>query len=211
MTYMDSTMNNVPTSSRYIPLAQQPYCCTPTSILIIMQKLGLPLVSQEELGYHLGLTVPPKEKHLFWNARVSDKPPTAAGYGTQIQRPEYNPNMAFKKLEIPLKFTYNLIDKFSSVEEVRTYLRDAERHNRDIIVCFRYGTPHNTDSSSGHANVFDRYLPKTDEVRLIDPAVTVPKWRVVPLKRLFDVMKEHGADKSGGFWEIKSRRDEYTT
>lgn len=195
-------MNRVPSNSRYIPFTQQPYCCTPTSIQIIIHKLGLPLVSQEELGYHLGLTVPPKEKELFWNVRVSDTPPTAAGYGTQIQKPEYNPNEAFKKLGIPLTFTYNLIDNFDSAEEVRKYLKNVEQNDRDVMVCFRYGTLHDTDSSSGHANVFDRYLPETDEVRLIDPAVTVPKWRVVPLEKLFKAMKKHGADKSGGFWEI---------
>lgn len=195
--------NSVPADSRYTPFTQQPYCCTPTSILIIMYKLGLPLVTQEELGYHLGLTVPPKEKDLFWSVRVSDTPPTAAGYGTQIQKPEYDPNIVFEKLDIPLKFIYNLIDNFNTVEEVRAYLKDAEQHDRDVMVCFRYGTLHDTDSSSGHANVFDRYLPVTDEVRLIDPAVAVPKWRIVPLGKLFKAMKEHGADKSGGFWEIE--------
>jgi len=43
--------SSVPTDSRYIPFTQQPYWCTPTSIQIVMHKLGLPLVSQEELGY----------------------------------------------------------------------------------------------------------------------------------------------------------------
>lgn len=168
-----------------------------------MHKLGLPLVAQEELGHYLGLTVPPKEKDLFWSVRISDTPPTAAGYGTQIQKPEYDPNNAFKKLDVPLKFTYNLIDNFATVDAVRSYLKDAELHNRDVMVCFRYGTLHDTDSTNGHANVFDRYLPRTDEVRLIDPAVTVPKWRIVPLEKLFEAMKEHGADKSGGFWELE--------
>lgn len=193
---------STPSNSRYIPMTQQPYCCTPTSILIIMYKLGLPLVPQEELGYHLGLTVPPKDKGLFWNVRVSDKPPTAAGYGTQIQKPEYDPNKAFAKLGIPFKFTYNLIDNFDTAKEVRSYLQDVEQHNQDVIVCFRYGTLYDTDSSNGHASVFDRYLPETDEVRLIDPERTVPKWRVVPLEKLFKAMKEHGADKAGGFWEM---------
>jgi hypothetical protein len=192
-----------PADSRYIPFTQQPYCCAPTSIQIIMHKLGLPLVSQEELGYHLGLVVPPRDKMLFWNARVSERPPSEAGYGTQIQEPEYHPNEAFKKLNIPLDFVYNFIDNFNSVEEMRFYLRDAEKNDLDIIVCYRYGTLHDTDSSDGHANVFDHYLPGTDEVRLIDPAASAPKWRIVPLEKLFKAAKEHGADKSGGFWEIK--------
>lgn len=194
-----------PTDSRYVPFTQQPYCCAPTSIQIIMYKLGLPLLSQEELGYHLGLVIPLGDKDLFWNARVSENPPSEAGYGTQIQEPEYHPNEAFKKLNIPLNFAYNLIDNFYSTEEIRSYLKNAEKNDRDIIACYRYGTLHDTDSNDGHANVFDRYLPDTDEVRLIDPAATAPKWRIVPLKKLFKAMRAHGADKSGGFWELTRR------
>lgn len=129
-------MTRTPTNSRYIPFTQQPYCCTPASMLMVMYKLGLPLVSQEELGYHLGLTVPPEEKNLFWNVRVSDAPPTAAGYGTQIQKAEFDPNKAFKKLGIPLKFIYNLIDNFDTAEQARAYLKDIEQNDRDVMICF---------------------------------------------------------------------------
>lgn len=149
---------------------------------MVMDKLGLPRVSQEELGHHLGLTVPPADEHLFWNVRVSDTPPSDAGYGTQIQKPEFNPNAAFEKLHIPLLFTYNPIDNFELAENARTYLQEVERTDADSIVCFRYGTLYGTQSTNGHASVFDRYLPETDEVRLIDPAASKPKWRVSLLR-----------------------------
>lgn len=192
-----------PKDSRYTPFTQQPYCCVPTSMQIIMYKLGVPLVPQEEIGYHLGLTVPPEDKDLFWHVRVSDKPPVASGYGTQIQKPQFNPNEAFKKLDLPLKFTYDLIDKFSSIDNARIHLKNAEKENRDIIVCFKYGALYDTDQAYGHASVFDHYIDETDEVRLIDPAPRAPKWRVVALQKLFESMKKHGPDNGGGFWEIE--------
>lgn len=197
------TKQIIPKDSRYTPFTQQPYCCVPTSIQIIMYKLGVPLVPQEKVGYHLGLTVPPKDKDIFWHVRVSDKPPAASGYGTQIQKPRFNPNNAFKKLNLPLKFTYNLIDEFNSIDEARRYLKLAEKENRDVVVCFKYGELYDTDQTYGHASVFDRYLPKTDEVRLVDPIPHVPKWRVVPLQKLFESMRDHGPNNAGGFWEIE--------
>ncbi len=51
-------MEIVPKDSRYIPFSQQPYCCVPTSIQMVMYRHNIPLVPAEELGYHLGLTVP---------------------------------------------------------------------------------------------------------------------------------------------------------
>jgi hypothetical protein len=70
-----------PTTSRYIAFTQQPYCCVPTSITMIMYRNDIPLVPIEELGYLLGMTVPPEEEEYFYNVRVSDSPPSSSGYG----------------------------------------------------------------------------------------------------------------------------------
>lgn len=197
------TKQVTPTNSRYVPLTQQPYCCVPASIQIIMYKLGLPLTPQEALGYHLGLVVPPEDKEVFWRVRVSHTPPSAAGYGTQIQKAQYDPNKAFQKLHISLTFSRKLIDTFVTVGEVRSYLRRVEKEDQDVIACFKYGVLYDTDQTAGHASVFDHYLSNTDEVRLIDPAPRVAKWRVVPMEKFFRALKEHGPDNSGGFWEIR--------
>ena len=102
----------IPKDTRYVPLTQQPSCCTPTSISIVMLKLGIPLISQELLGYHLGLRVNKKVKLLFWNPVVGPKP--GAGYGTRIDRKEYETNAIFKKLNIPLEGTFYPIENFKS-------------------------------------------------------------------------------------------------
>lgn len=73
----------------------------------------------EELGYYLGLVVPPEDKYLFYRPRVTAIPPLV-GYGTQIQEPEYNPNVAFVKLGIPLRFELISSDKIKDANDLLT-------------------------------------------------------------------------------------------
>jgi hypothetical protein len=37
---------------------------------------------------------------------------------------------------------------------------------------------------------------------MIDPDYDAPKWRVVDINKLYEAMKFHGPEKSGGFWEL---------
>src|SRR6187401_2529326 len=96
----------VPQDTRYVPFTQQSYCCVPTSIQMIMYRNGIPLIPLEELGYRLGLTVPPEDADLFYKPRVSDSPPSTAGYGTQIAKEDFAPNKVFEELDIPLEFSF---------------------------------------------------------------------------------------------------------
>lgn len=147
----------VPKDSRYVPLTQQKWCCVPTCIQMVMLRNGIPLLSAEELGYHLGLTIHPSRANLFYNARVSDvRPP--AGYGTQIYQPKYSPNTAFKKLGIPLKMSWSLIDKFATIESFKDYLEGMESSGRDLLVCYDWPTLFNPDETDhwGHVCVLDR-------------------------------------------------------
>lgn len=89
-------MNKPIANSRYIPLTQQPYCCVPACFQMIMYRHGIPLVPQEELAYELGLIVPEKDTYLFGKVRSGEKP--SSGWGTQIQKDEYDPNKVFKSL-----------------------------------------------------------------------------------------------------------------
>ncbi len=88
----------------YIPLTQQPFCCVSTCIQMILLRRGLPLYSQEEIGYELGLVVPKEYANLFQKVRTGKKP--SAGWGTQINKPNYSLNNFFLKYKIPLKKEY---------------------------------------------------------------------------------------------------------
>lgn len=187
-----------PKDSRYVPFTQQNSCCVPTSILMIMYRNGIPLLPAEELGYHLGLTVSPEDEPLFYKPRVSATPPPS-GYGTQIYRPEYEPNKIFAKLGIPLKFSQKLAADITSEEELLNELRRVEVNNTDALLCFNHGVirgaykPH-----TGHVVVFDRVVG--GKVRVVDASARNPKWRLIEPELLLEAIKRHGSDKAGGIW-----------
>ena len=191
--------SSVPNDSRYIPLTQQDSCCVPTSIQMIMYRNGIPLIPAEELGYYMGLTVSPKEKHLFYNVRTSEKPPSDAGYGTQIFRSEYDPNLTFKHFNIPLKFSIKLAKQISDESELLELLKEIEDKDSDALLCFNHGVIRGKfEPHSGHVAVFDRVID--GQVRLVDASPNQPKWRLVESSLLFDAIKRHGNENSGGIW-----------
>lgn len=195
--------NIIPKDSRYIPFTQQKSCCVPACISIIMYKLGIPLVSQELLGYHLGLMVAPKNKKLFWNMRTGKRP--KAGYGTKIAQKRYEPNTVFKKLGIPLKLTVNHIDKFKTKKELVSFISDRVKQDKNIIVCFNHGVlSGDKTKKGGHVCVIDRIYIKKNKIRLIDPSPNRPKWREVSLDILKKAMELHPA-QGGGIWELKKK------
>lgn len=193
----------VPNDSRYIPLTQQNSCCVPTCIQMVMLRNSIPLLSAEELGYHLGLTIHPSRAHLFYNARVSEvRPP--AGYGTQISQPKFFPNRVFKKFGIPLKMSWLLIDRFKTLESFKEYLREVESSGNDVLLCFDWLSlfdPQNTDHW-GHVCVLDRVYLDKNELRMINPSPDQPKWNTVRINTMYEAMKFHGKEKSGGFWQL---------
>jgi hypothetical protein len=195
----------VPKDSKYIPLTQQKDCCVPTCIQMIMLRHNISLLPTELIGYYLGLIVPKKDLKYFWNARSGKKP--IAGWGTQVNNEKYKPNDAFKKLKLPLKINFNLIDNFADLDSFKNYLRKIEKIKKDIIICYDYGTLFNTNHHNGHVCVLDRVYLIKGKVRIIDPENNNPKWRVVNIKKLYNSMKFHGPQKSGGFWEITVNQD----
>jgi hypothetical protein len=147
-----------PNDTRYIPFTQQAECCVPTSILMIMYRNNVPLISAEELGYHLGLVIPTEEKHLFYKPRVSKLPPSS-GYGTQIYKDEYEPNKVFRKLGIPFHFRMILADKITDEADLLSLLRDVEEQDYDALLCFNHGVIRGEFKPySGHVAVFDRII-----------------------------------------------------
>lgn len=190
--------NVVPKNSRYVPLAQQKSCCVPACISMVMYRRDIPLMPQELLGYHLGLIVSPESRHLFWRVRTGKRPP--AGFGTQIYNPKYEPNKVFRKLKIPLRMAYHSISKFTPAT-LRSFIQEAVKEDRDILACFDHGKLTGKPSDSGHVCVVDR-LVGVNKVRLIDPSQNQPKWRIVPIGRLYKAMQYHGGGRSGGLWEL---------
>ena len=187
----------IPKDSRYITFTQQKSCCVPACLSIIMYKNKIPLVTQEVLGYHLGLIVAPKSKKLFWNARTVKKP--KAGYGTQIYKKQYSLNPILRKLKIPLKMKLEQVNDLSKAELVQR-LEKAEKKNEDICVCFDHGML-SKDKTIGHGHVcvFDRIYAKQNKIRLIDPSPNRPKWRMVNITQLKKAM-EYRKKRSGGLW-----------
>lgn len=199
---MKSDFKAAPSDSRYIPFTQQAECCVPTSILMIMYRNNIALIPAEELGYRLGLTVPPDERDLFYNVRTSPEPPAASGYGTQIFNPEYEPNKVFKTLNIPLTFKLILASEIISADDLITKLQKIEQEDRDALLCFNHGVVRGAFKPfSGHVAVFDRVID--GKIRLVDASPKQPKWRLVEPDLMYEAIEKHGNRSSGGIWEFK--------
>jgi hypothetical protein len=196
-------MEAVPKDSRYVPLTQQPFCCVPTCIQIVMYKNGLALIPAEEIGYHLGLVVHPKDAKLFYKVRTSETPPPA-GFGTRIYDPQFEPNAAFEKLNIPLSHSIQPISEIGSAAELIAIVKDVEASNDDVLLCFNHGALVNDPNMDwGHVCVFDRV--EGDQIRIVDPSPNHPKWRTVDSKQMYEAMQKHGIQRSAGLWHLTKR------
>lgn len=194
-------MNIVPNNSRYIPFTQQNYCCAPTCIQMIMYKNGMPLLPAEEIGYYMGLTLPPEAKSLFYNPRISSSPPTSAGYGTQISTKGFSLNEAFSKLKLPLSAELELADSIDDSDYLLERLKYIENNDEDALLCLNSSVLKGEyKANSGHLVVFDRIV--NGEIRIIDPSPKQPKWRLISANLLFDAIKKHSNKNPGGIWRI---------
>ncbi len=199
-------MNVVPKDSRYIPFSQQPYCCVPTSIQMVMYRHGIPLIPAEELGYYLGLTVPKDAAGFFWRMRTGKRRPSSlrpvAGYGTRIYERNYDPNKVFKKLGIPLTMKLKSIRSFKNFTGFRKYLLALSRQDFDVLMSFHHGTLANDPAKdNGHVVVLDKIYPAKGMIRFIDPT-RGPKWRMAAMRKMYDAMQAHPNGKVAGFWEL---------
>jgi hypothetical protein len=191
----------IPKDTRYVPFTQQKSCCVPASISIVMYKLGIPLVPQELLGYRLGLIVSKENKNLFWNVRTGKKP--KHGYGTRIGLKQYNPNLAFKKLNIPFKMIVHNVSDFKLKEEFISFIDKSVKKDKNVLVCFNGGVLNNNKKiNSGHVCVIDKIYIKKNTIRLVDPSSNQPKWKEVKIDKLKKAMELHPT-KGGAFWELE--------
>ncbi len=192
--------NVIPKDTRYMPLTQQNSCCVPTSISVVMYKLGIPLIPQELLGYYLGLILDKEKKNLFWNVRTGKRP--GAGYGTQLSKKQYEINSVFKKLKIPLKVNAYPIKNFKTKNGIVSYLSKSVKKDRNIIVLLNSDVLNNTKNNNGHACVIDRIYPTKDIIRLIDPSAVQAKWREFKINKFIKAIKLHPTG-DGRFLELE--------
>lgn len=185
--------------SRYTPLTQQPYCCVPACLQMVMYKHGIPLLPQEDMAYELGLVVPEKDAHMFNKVRTGEKP--SSGWGTQIQKEEFSANSFFRSHNVPLDLKRVGTRDFKDKEGLRKLLQGIQVSDRDGLLCFDYGKLWSLDFSGGHVCVFDHI--EGDTVHIVDPERNVPKYRQTTLDALFAAMDFHGDHNSTGVWLIE--------
>lgn len=192
--------NIIPKDTRYVPFVQQHACCVPTSISVVMYKNGIPLISQELLGYYLGLILSKEHKNLFWNTVTGKRP--LAGYGTRIYHSKYNINLAFKKLNIPLSTIEYKIENFKSKNDLVNFIYKKISEDKDLMVFLSSDVLNNTNKKNGHACVVDRIYQSRDIIRLIDPSSVHPKWREIKINKFIKAVKSHPTG-GGKFLEFK--------
>ena len=181
---------------RYDPITEKPYCCVPAVLQMIMARRGLPCKSQEEIGWELGLLVPPEIKSAFTRVRTGPKPP--AGYGTQISKPEFSIENFFNRNRLPLHIT-----RFSplSFKELTATLKDALDREYDVVLCFSsqrlFG-----EGDREHVALIEAFNRTAGRVKLVDPAIGAPKHRTASIDKIFETIQTHEASSLGGLWLI---------
>ncbi|MCB9988223.1 MAG: hypothetical protein H6868_02685 [Rhodospirillales bacterium] len=196
-------MQNVtPVDTRYVPVQQQPYCCCPASIQMVMMRRNIPMVPQEYLGWHLGLTVPPEDSAYFYNPRVSATTPPSGFYGTQVGTKSVDPDRAFDSLGIPLRLRMETADRFPDIDSFKNRLEDCLNQDFDVLLCLRWMDVMDShahigpaDPGAGHIVVADKIMG--DTLRIVDPARGA-KWRTYDLDLIYNSICKHARNEKAG-------------
>jgi hypothetical protein len=163
---------------------------------MILTRRGLPCMSQGEIGWELGLLVPPEIKSAFTRVRTGPQPP--AGYGTRISNPEFSIGNFFNRNRLPL-----CIKRVSpsSFEELTATLQDALDREYDVVLCFNsrrlFG-----DGDREHVALIQSFNGAAGRVTMVDPAIGAPKHRTASIDKIFETIQAHDASTLGGLWLI---------
>lgn len=182
---------------KYSIIKQQPYCCVPACIQMILKRRKLPIYTQKTIGYALGLSVPKEYMHLYPNARTKQP---SSGYGTEIQNPTYSIQSFFQTHAPSLIETYYPVD---TINHVRTFIIKHLSLEHDIIVCFNNAILYGV-GDWGHVSLLSSI--DKDGITLIDPDVSSPDIRNVSIEDLIQAMNIHGTDNRSGFWIIHNKK-----
>lgn len=185
----------------YVPFTQHRWCCVPTVLQMIFYRRGIPLRSQEDIGYELGLQVPEKDKTFFNRVRVALKKP-AAGYGTQAHTKGFSINDFFRKYKLNLTETlYGIED----IEDIKKFIIQNIKKGNDLILGFNDRKINPKGWDGGHVCLLSSFDDKKEIVIFINPSTRVSNYQEIKLSKLLSAMKYHGKSKGGGFWVISEK------
>ena len=187
---------------RYDPITEKPYCCVPAVLQMIQARRGLPLLSQDEIGWELGLIVPPEIKSAFTRVRTGSMP--RAGYGTQTSKPEFSIERYFDRKHLPLSIAG--VSPFS-LKELISNIETALSQDNDIVLCFNsrllFG-----DGDLEHVSLIEEFNKNSGQVKVVDPAIGAPKRRITGINEIFKTINNHNVSEIGGLWIISEREHE---
>lgn len=184
-----------PQNSRYRPIGQKPYCCVPTCIQMVLEKNGLPKLSQEAIGIELGLVVPPEYAEEFENVPVSETPVASSGFGTRIQDPDYSLEHLIEKEQWPFRLELKLASTIADEQALIDMLQAVEARDGDALICYQ------NDRSTGHVTVFNRMV--NNKIDIIDPSPLHDKWRSLEIGDVYQRIRDHGDANVGGIWLLE--------
>jgi len=188
---------------KYKHIEQQPYCCVPACISMILDRRKIKHRSQEEIGYELGLVVPEDKAHFFTKVRTCKK--IIASYGTHTRKKEYSVNNYFSKNQIKLKEIYYHPD---NIKDIKKFIIQNLQKGNDLIVCFNYRALYRPKDKKpdglGHISLIQNI--NEDIITLIDSEKDAPNKRKIKLEKLICAMKYHGKKNKGGFWLIQTKK-----
>ena len=189
---------------KYIRVISEPMCCVPSCIKMILLRHKLRQLTQEKIGYELGLQVLPRQEDIFNKVRVIKSPDDLIG--TQLHKDENLLNQFFKKYNYPFIHEYHYLE---DVNLIRYFLQKNKKH--DIMVCFEMAGIYKPFYSSdivegGHVVLVENF--EDDELILIDGWFDPCK--KISLEDISEAIKKHGKRNAAGFWLIKKINEEET-
>lgn len=182
----------------YNPITEKDYCCVPAVLQMIQGRRGLGYDSQDEIGYQLGLIVPPELEQKFSKVRTGPAP--QAGYGTQTPKEEFSIRNYFSRNSIPLDL---IKPQPQTADELRSQLSASLQAGDDVIICYNsrllFG-----DGDIEHVSLIQEFDTETGDMVVVDPAIEAPKLRKTTLDGLFEALNVHDVSNSGGLWIVSA-------
>jgi hypothetical protein len=156
-------------------------------------------MSQDEIGWELGLIVPAEASSEFTKVRTGPKP--RAGYGTRISNPRFSIENYFIRNHLPLSITR--VSPPSPVELISIIEVFFDRDD-DVVLCLNsqhlFG-----DGDIEHVFLIEEYSSTKGQVTVVDPAIGAPIYRVTTVDHIFKTIQEHNVSALGGLWIVSER------
>lgn len=178
-----------------------PYMCVPACLNMIFARRALKKYPQEELGYKLGLTIPPSMLENYPKAKTST---LEKEFGVHPQNADSSINLLFKDYGIPLDFHFMSINEVPS-SAVESFLIENLNKDNDIIIGYDYLTAFGEGGHFNHTGLVADVLGKTGQLVIIDPE------EKLPIKINTFSMLKGIRSINDGFWLIGKKADFFTT